>query len=295
MVRCWLLLAVISLWWGGEVAAKKVVEPIVFDSTYYHLQDSLVYYSEIILQEPNDTLRLLANDRYTKTIKELLNKDNSFYFTFDALKPLSKTLSPDNRFRILCWLYPQKNGKFVYHGMIQFAPDEFGKSRVIVLEDVGNELINPYTELLRDGKWYGCVCFQIIPNRYKRNVSYTLLGWRGSMLQNEKVIDVLTFDDDDNPLFGGNMFSGFKLEMNRVLFRYKLTAHMLLQYLESKYHPQPDKPFKEGKAIVFDRLAPIDESGSSELAAMSAIVDGLYFSKGKWILTLDLLILEQRK
>lgn len=295
MGRCWLLLAVISLWLSVEVAAKKVVKPIVFDSTYYQLQDSLIYYSEIILQEPNDTLRLLANDRYAKTIKELLNKANSFYFTFDDLKPLSKALSPDNRFRILCWLYPQKNGKFVYHGMIQFAPDELGRSRVVMLEDVGNELINPYTEVLSDGQWYGNVCFRIIPNKYKRNISYTLLGWRGSMLQNEKVIDVLTFDDNDNPVFGDNVFSGFKLEMSRVLFRYKLTAHMLLQYLESKYRPQPDKPFKKGMAIVFDRLAPIDGSGSSELAAMSAIVDGLYFSKGKWILTLDLIVLDQQK
>lgn len=294
--RLLLVITIVLLNISCIIAAKKDGNAIAFDSSFYKLQDTLVYYNSVILQEPDDSLRWSANCKFRSTIEEILSMHNSFYFPFDGMKSLSKITSPDDKFRIICWLYPEKSGVFIYNGIIQFTENKSGNSRILALNDCGENIKYDYnTAIFRNGGWYGNIIFNIIPNKDKKQTIYTLLGWRGSMVSNEKIIDVLTFDSDNNPTFGAMIFDGFKQASSRIIFKYKHSAYMMLSSLNCKYKPTDSKSYKRGRIIAFDRLAPISDNAMNELVPASSIIDGLYYNKGRWILTLDAYITEKIK
>ena len=63
---------------------------------------------------------------------------------------------------------------------------------------------------------------------------YTLLGWEGkNRTEMQKIIEVLSFDNNYLPHFGETIFNKYKDGQNkRVIFRYSPLATMALRYEE---------------------------------------------------------------
>jgi hypothetical protein len=197
---------------------------------------------DLNLQE-NSQLRLAANYEFIKLLVQTLKNPNSFGFTFDSLTAISVQKPTDNAFRIFTWQVPMDGGVFKHFGAIQMNTKTL---QLIALTDVSDSISPPDEVVLKNGRWAGCVYYQIAPPKKQgKTTYYTLLGWdEHEPFSTKRIIDVLYFEDK-KPVFGAPIFKttqeGIK---TRQIFEYSEDASLTLRY-DAKQ-----------KAIVTDNLVP---------------------------------------
>jgi hypothetical protein len=128
--------------------------------------------------------------------------------------------------------------------------------------------------------WIGNIYYRIILKKYEGKKYYTLLGYdENNLSSTRKWIEVLTFDEDGKPVFGGHYFSlpagnpehpaGTH---SRFMIEYKKDGRARIQF-------DPDLDL-----IIFDHL--VSESNEPE-KKYTLIPDGDYegfrWVNGKWV------------
>jgi hypothetical protein len=230
------------------------------------------------------------------TLKTAIKLPGSFTYPFDSLKKFAKMTSPDKKFRIYNWNLPITNGSNLYFCFLQ-VQDYSSKNtfRIIELRDRSDSIPNPEHCTLSAGSWYGALYYKIIQESTKTGMIYTLLGWEGtSLLQMQKVIEILTFDDKNLPYFGKKIFNKYKDgENKRVIFKYSPVATMVLRYEEQslskgKKWNASNRTFKESRSkasmIICDRLVKLEtsEDKASLLVPAGDVYDGFIFENDRW-------------
>ena len=180
-----------------------------------------------------------------------------------------------------------------------------------------DSISKPLNAILSDKDWLGALYYKIILNKYKGDVFYTLLGLNSiNKLSRKKIIDVLSFDKDYNPVFGKHVFKTIDSEPLRVIFEYSADASMSLKYEQQYYNKTKGKSiyaydrinnFTNHKRnstvksssrsrkvkdwmIVFDRLIPLNPGleGQFQFYIPSVdYVDAFIFNNGMWRLIED--------
>lgn len=236
-------------------------------------QDSLQKLTEVIYNTSNDQEQLAANATFIKKLVTALKVPGSFNFKFDSLQRISIMKSPDNSFRIFSWYLPHQDGTFRFFGTIQMSTKD-GQLKMFPLIDGTAEIKD--TDQVTDHKtWYGARYYQIIPVAITgRQPYYVLLGWKGNnQKSSKKVIEILSFDKTDQPVFGKAIIDGLKGQKtkNRVVFEYNKLNTMTLT-LE-----------KSVGMIVFDHLAPIsaEMEGNFEFYASDLSFDAYKLIGGR--------------
>lgn len=276
--------------------------------------DSLKLLSLAMFNAPTDMARYEANDLFIKTLKNDLYNENSFYFAFDSIKALSVLTSSDSKFRILTWTLPLKTDCFETFGLMLVYSSKSSKYKVIELHDISSELVNPEKEILKKGQWFGAVYFQLIEKKFKGEKYYTLIGWNGAdALIQYKIIDVLMFDRNDEPVFGKLIFRGKGYYgSKRLVFRYGDKVTMKLRYETTTYtvvntkqrnrhnariNTNNDEALQANRKkvksktstedlIVFDLLVPMRPELVGQYQyymPLSETANAFYFDDGKWI------------
>ena len=260
------------------------------------LEDSLSSLQRQIQKTSNDSTRQSLNILFRNTLRTAIGLPGSYTYPFDSLKKLAKMTSPDKKFRIYNWNIPASNGSNLYFCFLQI-PDKSNKntSRIIELSDRSDSIPDPEHCALGPGCWYGALYFKIISERAENRAIYTLLGWVGtSAVEMQKVIEILWFDDKNNPHFGGKIFTKYKDgENKRVIFKYSPLATMVLRYEEQsllkvkKWNSSRHKfeeTLSKSPMIICDRLVTVDasEGKGAILAPAGDIYDGFIFEHGGW-------------
>lgn len=236
-------------------------------------QDSLQHMSDATYNASNDQDRLLANSRFIKTLVTALKTPASFNFPFDSLKRISVIKSPDNALRIFSWYVPSEDGTYRFFGTIQMATKD-GKLKMFPLIDDTNN-IKDLNQITGNKNWYGARYYQVIPVVMNgRAPYYILLGWKGNNAKtSKKVIEILSFDKADQPVFGKAIFDGVKAEAakNRIVFEYNKLNSMTLSL---------DRTVN---MIVFDHLAPFspEMQGNFEFYASDLSFDAYRIVGGR--------------
>lgn len=236
-------------------------------------QDSLERISEAIYNTTSEAEQLSANAQFIKTLVAALKTKSSFDLPFDSLKRISVLKSPDHSFRIFSWQLPHADGSFRFSGSIQMATKD-GSLKLFPLID-GTDNIKDVNQITDNKNWYGARYYQIIPVALKgRAPYYILLGWKGNNAKSsKKVIEILSFDKANQPVFGKAVIDGLKGEptKNRVVFQYNKLNSMTLTL---------DKP---AGMIVFDHLAPLspEMEGNFEFYASDLSFDAYKLIGGK--------------
>lgn len=236
-------------------------------------QDTLKKISEETYNATNDDDQFLANARFIKTLVAALKTPASFSFPFDSLQRISILKSPDNSFRIFSWYLPHSDGTYRFFGSIQIATKD-GKLKMFPLIDDTNN-INDLNQVTDHKNWYGARYYQIIPVAGNgRQPFYVLLGWKGNNAKSsKKVIEILSFDKSNQPVFGKAIIDGLKGQAtkNRVVFEYNKLNTMTLAL---------DKTVG---MIVFDHLAPIsaEMEGNFEFYASDLSFDAYKLVGGR--------------
>lgn len=233
------------------------------------LQDSLIRLGKKMINDDNDLERKNANYAFIRTLVSALKVNNSFLYKFDSLKSISILNSPDNRFRIFSWGVMNQDGSYRFYGSIQMNTG--GPLQLFPLEDYSPLLTSPEDSVTNNRKWYGAQYYKIIPV-YGQKPYYLLLGWKGNTVEStKKVIEVLSFQNNQ-PVFGMDVFNNTVKKRERVVFEYARQTSMLLRYV-------PDR-----NLIVFDHLAPPDKKlkDKPQTYGPDMSYDGYQLKNGRW-------------
>lgn len=243
-------------------------------------EDSLKNLGIKMINEKTAVQRFLADSAFIKILVRALKKPYSFYYPFDSLQNISRFYAPDTSFRIFSWQFTRDEDYSRQRGAIQMRTAD-GSLKLFPLVDMSDFTTAPQDSIRTGKNWIGCIYYSIVMKLYNGKKYYTLLGYdENNMRSTKKWIEVLHFDDNGNPQFGGPFFS---IPTGDVKARGTgKQARFVMEYKkDGKARMNYDK---ELDMIVFDHLVP--EDGKSD-KAYTFIPDGDYMGfkwlNGKWV------------
>ena len=242
-------------------------------------EDSLKVFAKAFLTEAETADRMRQDSLFIKTLIRSLQVKNSFEFPFDSVKGVSHLYAPDSTFRIFTWQLSFDND-YAYNrqrGAIQMRTND-GSLKLIPLLDYSEYADDPVDSVRTRNNWIGAVYYNIIKTQYNGKNYYTLFGFDGNSYRtNKKWLDVLTFDAQNNPVFGAQRYFAFDKDsvkrkpQNRYAIEYKKEASTTLNFNEDM------------KMIIVDHL--VSETNEPDYA-WTFVPDGDYegfqWLNGKW-------------
>lgn len=240
--------------------------PCVAQVNVYNMgkwQDSLVRLGRDMFEKKAEPERLEKNFTFVKTLVSALKERHSFLYPFQALKMISITMAPDNRFRIFSWNIPLDDGSFLYYGAIQ-TKSKNGELQLVPLLDKTFEIKNPENAILQPNNWYGAQYYDIA----KLDDAYVLAGWKGqNPTETQKVIEILQFDGTKYNL-GKSVFSDDR-NATRKVFRFAPDARMYLRFNTAR------------NRLIFDHIVLADSSaqGNYEVYGPDLTYDAYQFKQ----------------
>lgn len=235
--------------------------------------DSLFLLFEQLNNSDNPVVKTKINNRIINTFDTLLQIPASFDYPFDTLKRTGKITSPDEQVRIFSW-YVKGGNTYKCYGIIQHKTGRNKPLSVTVLKQHDYDGSHFDEKTFDAENWPGMLYYKIIPVTIHKETYYTLLGFSfNDMLTNQKIIDIMGFNNQKAPFFGYPVFVEGKNITKRVVFTYSSQVVMNLNYNEGL------------KMIVYDHLSPQRPSltGKYEFYGPDGSFDGLRFEDEKWI------------
>jgi hypothetical protein len=241
-------------------------------------EDTLRDYSLYLNTDSLPEDRMISDSIFTKTLVRALQIKNSFYYPFDSVIGISKLYSPDTSFRIFTWNISFDDYYHRQRGAIQMKTAD-GSLKLWPLRDVSEFTDKPEDSVRTRGNWIGAMYFNMIKTQHKGKNYYTLFGFDNNSAQSSmKWIDVLSFNEKNEPLFGASPFFSYEKDSipgkpkNRFSLEFKKGTRVLVNYV-------PDLDM-----ILVDHL--VSESDQPELA-WTMIPDGdqegFKWENGKWM------------
>ncbi|MFN8258719.1 MAG: hypothetical protein U0W24_23725 [Bacteroidales bacterium] len=234
-------------------------------------QDSLLNLFTKLVAEKDDSTKLEINKQIIGRFEETLKNPESFSFSFDKLKNISRLKSQDGLVQIINWNIEFTNGEFLYFGFVQHLNNK-KQVKLYTLTDQSQNISNPLTSVLSEKKWYGALYYKILTNSWKKNTYYTLLGWDGNTIfTNKKLIEIMSFEGE-KLVFGPPIIKMENTVQNRLIFEYAEQAKMMVRYDEKL------------DLVVWDHLAPSQPNFKNQYMYYGPDLsqDGMKFKDGYW-------------
>src|SRR5450432_4654886 len=200
-------------------------------------QDSLKSFADDIVNAPEPNQRFRADSFFIRMLVRSLKIPNSFYYPFDSLQTISKLYAPDSSFRIFTWQIKKDVYMYFQRGAIQMRTAD-GSLKLFPLHDVSMFSKKPEDSVRGANNWIGAIYYRIIQKNVNGKNTYTLLGFDDFTINsNKKWMDVLTFNEQGQPVFGGPYFSfkndsakASKTQIQRFYLEYKKEATTTFNY-----------------------------------------------------------------
>ena len=242
-------------------------------------QDSLKQFAFDIVNAPEANQRFRADSVFIRMLVRSLKIPNSFYFPFDSVQTISKIYAPDSSFRIFTWQIKKDVYVFIQRGAIQMRTLD-GSLKLIPLHDVSMFTKKPEDSVRDANNWIGAIYYKILENNVNGKKIYTLLGFDDFTINsNKKWMDVLTFNEEGQPVFGGPYFS-FKNDSAKVskkpVYRF---------YLEYKKEATTTFNYDSSmNMIIYDHLiSETEEPNRKETYVPDGDYEGFTWSNGQWL------------
>jgi len=235
--------------------------------------------------ESLDSNRLRINDSIKLFIEDYVTSDNIFKGTFPEIKYLGQIVSSDNKIKIITWnlILSGEPGKYFCY-FIRRSPGEPHNKiyRLTAAYDEGQiEADTIYT----GSDWYGALYYDIKPYHSGNVQFWVLLGINYSNPQmTRKIIDVLSFSDDDKLILGRRCFNTGRSIQYRHILEYSVQAVISLR-------------FRSAGSIVFDHLVPLPPSPGDERIYWGPdySYDEFTLKNGMWNLKINADVRNKRK
>lgn len=199
-------------------------------------EDSLKRYARDMITDSTTADRMKSDSFFTKIFIRSLVINNSFFFPFDSVKGISRLYAPDSSFRIFTWNLQFDDYYSRQRGAIQMRTRD-GSLKLFPLRDVSEFTENPLDSARNRLNWIGAVYYNMVKTQYNNRNYYTLFGIDyNNSLSTRKWMEVLYFNQQGEPIFGGPFFSFEKDSIPQpTQFRYRMefkkNARVLANYL----------------------------------------------------------------
>lgn len=201
------------------------------------IEDELKPLAYAILNEDQFLDRFKADSAFTRGLVRALRTPHSFRYRFDSLITISQQYAPDSSFRIFTWqLQMEDMNHFRQKGAIQMRTND-GSLKLIPLFDASKFTEAPFDSVRTNQNWIGAVYYNIIQTTYNNRKYYTLFGYdENDARSSRKWMEVMTFDANGNPQFGGRYFNYREDDIKpkqpafRFCLEYKKDANAKLNY-----------------------------------------------------------------
>jgi len=272
------ILAIFLLFFSVSAGAQKGLSKTDLAYLQKLEEDSIKPYAKQMVFDTIPGRRFLADSAFIRQFVKALRVPHSFDYLFDSVITISKLYPPDSSFRIFTWELQRDEDYYRQQGAIQMRTAD-GSLKLFPLADKSEFATSPADSARGIQNWIGAIYYNIITKEYKGKKYYTLIGIDDNdIISTRKWIDVLTFDANGQPRFGGNIFDykddSLKLPqpVYRFLLEFKKDAKARMSY-----DPELDM-------IVFDHL--ISES-NEQAKKFTLVPDGTYegfkWKNGKWV------------
>jgi len=240
-------------------------------------EDTLLQYAEYLITDTLTEERMVSDSIFTRTLVRALQIKNSFWYPFDSVKGISKLYAPDSVFRIFTWGMQYDEYYSRQKGAIQMRTKD-GSLKLVALRDVSEFTNNAIDSVRSRNNWIGAIYYNIIKTAYKGKNFYTLFGIDyNSIRSTKKWIEVLSFNDKNEPVFGGPVFSYEKdsikkAPQNRFSLEFKKDARVLVNYID------------ELQMILVDHLvSENDEPENKWTLVPDGDNEAFKWENGKWV------------
>jgi hypothetical protein len=171
------------------------------------LEENMRGYAYDIVNAQDAVDRFRADSFFVRALVKALQVPYSFSYPFDSLRTISILYAPDSSFRILTWQVMKDFTYYHQSGAIQMHTND-GSLKLFPLFDHSDGLDNPTDSVRSNRNWIGAVYYNIVHKTHNNRNYYTLLGYdENNARSTRKWMEVLTFDDNGRPQFGGRYFS----------------------------------------------------------------------------------------
>lgn len=186
--------------------AKAQLNPQSF-AQLKQLEERIKPYANNILESEDVVDRLRADSAFTRGLVQALRTPFSFDYPFDSLTTIAKVTAPDKTFRIFTWQLMKDFTYYRQKGCIQMRTDD-GSLKLFPLFDYSEFTDNPFDSVRSNMNWIGAVYYNIVQKAHNNKQFYTLFGFDNNDARStKKWMEVLTFDEQGQPQFGGRFFN----------------------------------------------------------------------------------------
>lgn len=240
-------------------------------------EDSLKVLAKALVLDSTTAGRMIADSQFIRTLVRTLQIRNSFYYPFDSVLGISKLYAPDTSFRIFTWTIEYDDNYSRQRGAIQLrTPD--GSLKLIPLRDYSEFTDNAMDSVRNKNNWIGAVYYNIIKTQYRGKNYYTLFGYdNNDALSSMRWIEVMTFNEKKEPVFGGPFFSFEKDSIPkppqyRYSLQYKKDAGIMANYVNDL-----------GMILVDHLISETDEPENKWTYVPDGDNEGFKWENGKWV------------
>ncbi len=241
-------------------------------------EDSLKTLANKMIHEREASQRFTADSIFIRTLVRTLKTPNSFYYPFDSLKTVSRIYSPDSNFRIITWQFMRDEAYFRQRGAIQMKTAD-GSLKLFPLIDMSDFTENPVDSVRSNFNWVGAIYYNMVMKTFNNKKYYTLFGYDDNNFRStRKWLEVLTFNEQGQPQFGGRYFNYPADEIKapqpafRFLLEYKKDAAARISY-----DPEMD-------LIIFDHLVSDSKDPTKKYTLVpDGDQEGFKWKDGQWV------------
>ncbi len=242
-------------------------------SNLTRLENNIYELFQFMSVAKSDSEKDLINADIATGFEQALEDPASFNHPFDSLKYVGKIKSSDQRLRIYSWNIPYHNGTHKYCGYLQYLPDRNKEPLVHKLIDKSDEISDPGKTILDKKNWYGALYYDVISCGDQEKKYYTLLGFDfNDLFSSKKLIEILSFNDKCEPIFGKPVIESEGKLASRVIFEFSARVSMNLRFSNEK------------EMIIYDHLSPSKPSltGKFQFYGPDMSYDGMKCEDGIW-------------
>jgi hypothetical protein len=225
-----------------------------------------------IIDTRDNERRIMLNDSIISIIDSYAESDSVLNHRFDNLRYLGQILSPDSKVKIITWNLLLTDGTNKYFCYIIRKGKKRDSNKVYKL--TGKNMDDPpeINKTYSAEDWYGALYYAIQPFRISRETFYILLGLDNTNLTvSTKIIDVVTFTDENGIIFGKDCFTNGDKATYRHLLSYAADGIATLR-------------FENRKTIIFDHLVSASNVRPEQrgLYVPEFSFDAYVLKKGDW-------------
>lgn len=236
-----------------------------------------------ILESQSYEDRYASHLAFKDSLKQLISTERGFSEEIENLSNSLRIAPEDESFCIYTWAVPDKDYNYSFHGLLAVK----NKEEILIYDLLAEEYppSNVEYKKLKPNKWYPTLYYGIKSVKFEGKTHHTLLGYSPSNTVQQKVIEVLYFDNAKRPLFGAPIF--YFDEIEDMVYKRKPKRIIL------KYSPDISASVRwneDDKMIVMDHLVPRDPKlkGVYQYYGIDFSYDGLKWSKEGWRLVEDI-------